>query len=130
VNPILELQGEMVERLKAVGLVGGRIYDKVPTNAAFPYVSFGNAFELDASVDCVDGEELSLRIDVWSRAGGSVEVLRVAGDVRNALDGQDLELEVNALVLLEHVRTDKMIDEDGITYHAILEFRAVVEMPA
>lgn len=128
-SPTLELTGAVVARLKEQGVAGGRVYDTVPAEQAFPYVSIGNSFEFRDDAECIDGVEVDFRLDVWSRAPGFPEALRVAEDVRAALHRADLSLEDNALVLIEHLRTDKLRDPDGLTSHAVVEFRAIVEQP-
>ncbi len=133
VSPTLDLQGAVVSRLKAdadvSSLIAGRVYDSVPVNAAFPYVSIGSSFELQDDADCQRAVEVSLRIDAWSRATGFPEVLRIAAAVRAALHDWSPNLPNTACVWVEHRRTDKLRDADGQTNHAILEFFAAIEHP-
>lgn len=130
-SPVLELQGAIVAALKAyaplAALVGSRIYDDVPPSATFPYVSLGPTDEVSDDADCIDASEITVQIDVWSRAIGAPESLKIAHEVRAAL--ATLSLTTNALVSLEHRNTRRLRDPDGLTNHAALDFLAVVEMP-
>ncbi|MCB1394387.1 DUF3168 domain-containing protein [Nitrobacter sp.] len=132
-SPSLELQGAIVARLKTfadlAGLVADRIYDRVPTAPAFPYVSLGPAQSVSDDADCITGFEITLQIDAWSRAVGFPEVKRVAEAVRAALHQHELPLADNALVSLEHRQTRDFRDPDGLTNHAAIEFVALVEQP-
>lgn len=128
-SPTLELTGAIVAQLKAAAVSGGRIYDKVPEGPTFPYVTIGSSFEIQDDADCIPGVEIDFRLHVWSRAPGFPECLRVAEATRAALHRQELTLDENAFVLVEHIRTDKLRDPDGLTSHAVVEFRAIVEQP-
>lgn len=127
-SPVLELQEAMVLRLKgAVAALAGRVYDGVPPAATMPYASLGPVDAAQEDADCIAGMEIVVQWDVWSTS--SAECMRAAEGVRAALHGYEPELEVNALVEIEHVRTARLRDPDGITFHAAVEFRAFIEQP-
>jgi Protein of unknown function (DUF3168) len=130
-NPELELQGEILKRLKAdaavTALVNGRIYDAVPQGAAFPYVSFGPCDATADDAECIDGLDIFQQIDCWSRGVGYPEVKKIADAVRSCLDDAPLPLPTNGLVFLEHRQTQTRRDPDGLTSHGILSFEASIE---
>lgn len=135
-SPTVELQTAIVTRLKndaaLSALVDGRIYDHVPltngkTSAKFPYVSFGPVDEISADATCITGFEITLQLDVWSRAQGFPECRQIVDLVRRALRNEELELTVNSLVDFTHRQTMTMRDPDGITSHGVLNFIALVE---
>lgn len=132
-SPTLELQSTMVTRLKAyaplTALIGARVYDSVPSSAAFPYVSFGPEQTIQDDADCSEGFEIFMQIDAWSRSVGFPEVKRVAEAVRGALHEYELPLIDNALISLVHRQTRVFRDPDGLTNHAAVEFVALVEQP-
>jgi hypothetical protein len=125
-NPELELQDAIVRALKAQGLV---VYDQVPTNAAFPYVSIGPVTTVQDDADCLEAMEITVQVDVWSRAVGVGEVGRMTDTVRRTLHRAEFELTDNALVMIEHTNSRRMRDPDGLTNHAAIELRALVETP-
>jgi len=124
----LELTRAIVAALKAANVAEGRVYDMVPPSAVFPYVSIGPSDEISVDADCVEASEITFQIDAWSRAPGFPEVLRVAEEVRVSLDDLEVNLVVNALVMIEHRVTRKFRDPDGLTSHAAIEFRAIIEL--
>jgi len=131
-SPTLELQGAIVTALKAAAgvtaLVGVRVYDMVPADSDFPYVSLGPTDEVSDDTDCTDGFEITLQIDCWSRKPGFPEVRQIADAVRQALK-PELTLTDNALFYLQHITTRTFRDPDGLTSHAALTFEAFAEQP-
>jgi hypothetical protein len=132
-SPSLELQGAIVVRLKAfaalTALIGTRVYDQVPSNPTFPYVSWGPDQSISEDADCITGFEVSIQVDAWSRTVGLSEVKRIAEAVRAALHDYDLPLADNALVSIRHTSTQNLKDPDGLTNHSVIEFTALVEQP-
>lgn len=132
-SPSLELQGAIVARLKAwaglSGTVNGRVYDAVPAGAAFPYITVGEGDETSDDADCIDGFEISLDIDIWSRANGYPEAKRISDEVREAIKSADLTLPTNALVEFRHRQTRFLRDPDGLTSHAVMTFEGFAEQP-
>ena len=108
-------------------LIGDRIYDGAPRNAAFPYVTIGRTSETDWSTSTEDGAEHRLTLDVWSRQSGKSECHAIAAAVRAALHDAALALDGHALVNLRCESIDTARDPDGITFHAVMRLRAVTE---
>jgi hypothetical protein len=137
-SAVLELQGAIVSLLKAdnavANIVGNRVYDHVPRSpqteaitAQFPFVGIASSDEQSELIDCIDGIDLSLDIDCWSREPGFPEVRRLAHAMRSALHDVDITLSENGLVLLQHRETRTFRDPDGLTSHAVLTFEAFLE---
>lgn len=130
-SPSLELQGAVIARLKSdatlAALVGNRIYDNVPQNAAFPHVTFEDSIDLPLREDCIPALDVSFQIDVWSRAVGFPECRLIADAIQLSLDDADMALDVNALVLITHDITRYLRDPDGLTRHAAMNFTAIIE---
>jgi len=130
-SPDLELQGAIVARLKAdtgiIALVDDRVYETIPIDTPFPYVSYAGSSETEDDADCILGSAISVQIDAWSRTVGFPECKRVCDAVRNALHDIDLELSINALVMIEHRQIRIFRDPDGLTNHGVIEFEAFIE---
>lgn len=137
-EPTLALQEAAIAHLKAdttvALLIAERIYDRIPGDPTrppppniFPYVRLGEDQDVPDLAECIDGSEIFATFHAFSRAVGKPEVKRVAGAVKRALHGADLTLDDNRLLLIEHFRTDFLTDEDGLTEHAIITFRALTE---
>ncbi|TPI39310.1 DUF3168 domain-containing protein [Mesorhizobium sp. B3-1-9] len=132
-SPSLELQGAIVARLKEVAgvtsLIGQRIYDTVPPNPIFPYVTFVPMDELSDDADCIKGFAITFDINVWSRAVGFPEAEKIGDAVRIGILEPELALAENALVYLQHRQTVFSRDPDGLTNRARMSFEAFAEQP-
>lgn len=132
-SPTYELQGQIVALLKASpdlsGIIGGRVYDRVPEGVQFPYVSFGPSDEASDDADCIDGFVVTMQLDAWSRDVGFPECRRITDAVRRALTVDAIQLTDNALVTFNHVTTRIFRDPDGLTSHGAITLEAFVEQP-
>lgn len=108
-------------------LGGASVYDEPPKDAAFPYVTLGDARVTDFSTGTEPGEEHSLTLHAWSRQGGHREAHLIAGALLAALDDAPLTLTDHRLVNLRFALADVRREKDGRTYHALVRFRAVTE---
>lgn len=108
-------------------MIGQRVYDDVPKEAEFPYVSTGSAWETPDDADCLASVEIGFRLDVWSRSVGFPEARSIAHRVRSILHQAEIDLPEGALAMLEYRRSDAMRDPDGKTSHIAVEFTAVIE---
>lgn len=136
-DPHLALQEAVLLALKddagvqACGL-GGRLYDEPPAQPTFPYLTFGEGQVLPDKADCVDGSEVFLVLDIWSRPArndGFQEAKAIAGAVVAALDdaGDGLTMDGHRLLDLQRADIQYLRDPDGKTRHVHLTFRAVTE---
>lgn len=135
----LALQGALFAVLSEPGspvaaLVGGRIHDRVPVDPAgrvkaeFPYITIRDAETADAGADCVDGEDITVTLHIWSRAVGSVEAKRIGGALKAALDRAELDLGAEvALVELQWRGAQYFTDPDGLTTHGVVTLLALTE---
>ncbi len=93
-DPALSLQIAILGILKADAavdaLVADRIFDRVPPDAVVPYISFGPRQAISDDALCLDGYEVFVQIDAWSRIVGQTEAQSIAGAVREAL--RDIEV--------------------------------------
>ncbi len=134
---LLAVKAALLDDAKIASLVEGRIFDRVPerqdgsADIATPYISFGSTDELPADVDCIDGVEITIQIDVWSAgddlAYSSAECRTISERVRRVLHDADLALQTNALASLSYVLKRILRDPDGVTHHGVIQFTAVVE---
>lgn len=128
-EPSLELQGAMVAALKGASppVSSGRVYDDVPENPVFPYISMGPCQVLPDKASCIDGSECYPQLDAWSRAVGFPEVKRIVKEVLAALDDRELVVPGFQLVLFEYVSVNYFHDPDGKTRHAAITFHALLQ---
>ena len=109
-------------------LLGGpKIYDEVPREAGFPYVTLGEARVSDFSTGTEPGEEHQVTLHAWSRQGGQREAHLISGALLQALDDAPLTLSEHRLVNLRFAVADMRREADGRTYHGFIRLRAVTE---
>ena len=130
-NSAAELQKAIFEALAANGplavLVGTRVFDHAPANAAFPYITFGGTSVYDWSTGTESGTEQLFTLQVWSKAKGKKEALEIMEIARATLHDAALELEGHKLVNLRLEFSDARYDDRNEAHHGLLRFRAVVE---
>lgn len=126
-----ELQKVIIQTLSndadVKDIVDGRVFDSVPLKAEYPYISLGPMTSNTTLADCLELDNISAQIDVWSRDISSKEMRELANAVRQALTKSELALEKNGLVLFIHESTRELRDPDGLTSHAAVNFEAVVQ---
>lgn len=132
--------GEDLQRLYYTTLTGtpaimalaNGVYDKItttPFGAKTAYISFGPTDSSEDDADCIYGQTVTMQIDVWSRAVGSLEAKTLTDLVRRALHRKSLELSDNALADTNVEATRVFRDPDGITTHGIVTVTALIEEP-
>ncbi len=108
-------------------LVGGRIFDRPPQDAAFPFVTLGDT---DVEPDGAGSEGAAihrLALSVWSRARGR----RETKEIMSAIDGV---LQDASLILTDHVLVNLQLERASVSYASEAEalrgrlvFRAYTE---
>ena len=130
-NSAAELQKAIFEALGAnatlAALVGTRVFDHAPANAAFPYITFGRTSVYDWSTGTESGTEHLFTLHVWSKAKGKKEALEIMELARGTLHDAALELEGHKLVNLRLEFSEARYDDRNEAHHGLLRFRAVVE---
>ena len=105
-----------------------KVYDDVPPNAVFPYVSWGPEQWINDDADCQEALEGSLQIDVWSKEIGYRQCSEITDAVRKALNHAPITLADNALVDLEVEQIRHMKDADERVRHGVVTIKAMVEV--
>ncbi|RJG46502.1 DUF3168 domain-containing protein [Mesorhizobium sp. DCY119] len=137
-DPVLELQGVIIQRLRSfaavTALVGQKSYDQPPLDqngnvqaTTYPYISIGPSNFQSEDADCIDGGEVMIQIDAWSIEPGHPQVRNIADAIRKAFRGSDITLAQNALATFEHWRTDYIAN--GTLKQASVRFTAIIEQP-
>ncbi len=131
-SPTLSLRAALFAALGAdaalLALLGGaRIYDVPPADAAFPFVTLGEAVAADWSTATEAGCEHALTLHAFSRSGGRAEAFALAAALGSALHDAPLALHGHRLANLRVTTSEVRREADGRTFHALVRFRAVTE---
>lgn len=114
-----EVQKALVTRIKAATAL--EVYDNVPANASFPYVTFGNITALSAASKDVRFFEYSVTLHIWDRSNGSISVRNIMTDITTNLDNTTLAMSNNNPSV--YFQSSTVIkDPDNVTNHGVLRF--------
>jgi hypothetical protein len=102
------------------------VYDAVPKGSAYPYVTVGEDVESEWDTKTDTGEDVDVVIHQWSRYQGRKEIKDLQSSIYTALHYQGLTLEHGAIVLLKWQSSETFMDEDGVTRHGVMRFRALL----
>jgi len=101
-----------------------RIYDIAPARPDFPFAVFGE-WRTSPLAGLPDAFEHDLRIRIYSRYEGRLEVREAMGAIHDALHDADLAPPGRSLVSLRFVFSDVFLRDSGRTWGGIMRFRAV-----
>lgn len=126
------IQRLIVDRLKAhagvTALVAGRVYDRAPKGASFPYISLGPTDAVRVPGDCKALRDVTVQVDIWSNyQKGKVEAKRIADAVEDALHEYDAEPDVGALIEMRVDSVRVFEDQDPAVTHGVVTVTAQVE---
>lgn len=128
--PARELQGAIYDVLTSdapfMAMVNA-VYDRIPENAQFPYVSFGPSSYAPNDAACIVAGEYTIQLDVWSRAVGSGEAYDIADAAKRLIHHADFSITDNALSSIRVTAMRHFSDPDGLTKHGVLTIRAFIE---
>ncbi len=127
----LELQKAMLAALKAdtslEGLIEGRIYDRVPPKATYPYVTLGSSNTYDWSTATERGSEHLFTLNIWNRADGRKSVLRIMHAIEQLLAAAQLRLDGHRLINLVPQSSQARAEDSRDGYLGVLRYRVVTE---
>lgn len=137
-----ELLRSMLDALRSTPAVNdvlqGRIFDRQPGRsaapiAAYPHLSVGPSTSIPDDFDCLDGEEITLQLDIWTSgddvAFASSQCREIANNIKRRLHNAELALTINALVTLTWSLTRIIDDPNPAIRHGAIQFTATVETP-
>lgn len=103
------------------------VYDGVPDDAPYPYISFGEKHTEPWDVFGQDGNDDRIMIYCWSQARGDEESLLVASRVNELLHGTSLDLTADGFdtvgFSLQLEMLDTMREPDGRTRKCISRYK-------
>lgn len=107
---------------------GANVFDQVPESNPFPRITIGDEQIVDDTNTCRAAWEVFEDVHCWSRPanGSKREVKKIAGQVVTAVLGI-AAIPGFTLVLIEHQTTRVFRDPDGLTEHAVVSFRALID---
>jgi hypothetical protein len=125
-----ELQKAIFAQLDGsiVGLSAANIsvFDDVPENTSYPYVVIGEETATNNGSKDLDGLEYTLTVHVWSNYRGRREIKEIMQSVYENLHDTAISVTGASLVNVRQEFNTTLAENDGITRHGVMRFRAVV----
>ena len=131
-SPALALQTGLRAALLAdadlvTALGGEQVFDDVPRDTTFPYITIGEIETRDWSTQTSRGNEHTVTVHVWSRYRGRKQVQDLIAEVDRILDGAAPPLANQRLVNLSTIFWTALREPDGEVYRGTVRLRAVTE---
>jgi len=92
------------------------VYDHVPQDSSYPYVSFGPFDANNADYLSDRKEEVSIYLSVWSEYRGQTEVMQIMSDIYTALHGKKPAMSAGRIVRILVRSRESNLEPDGVTY--------------
>lgn len=131
-NPgFFAVQDALYEALRAdagvQALLGdpARLYDHVPPDAAFPFVTLGDMQAETFDTSDHDGIMQRVTLHVWSRQRGRQECKVILEALHDRLHHRTLSITGRQHVLTRFMAAETLLDDDGLTYHALAQYRVI-----
>lgn len=99
------------------------VFDAPKLDQPFPFVVIGEDIISDYSTKDLVASEHRLAIHIWSRSPGRAEAKQLSSLVQTALTSP-LALTGFRLISLRFTLARMLVDPDGLTHQAIVEYRA------
>jgi hypothetical protein len=104
------------------------VYDDAPAEAAFPYITLGEATSDQGGDKSQDGERVTVTLHAWSRKSGRREVKELAAKVRAALHNTTLTVAGADPVQLRYEFSTDFLEPETMTKHAVIRFGADITL--
>lgn len=100
-----------------------RIFDHVPPEATFPFLTLGEAVAVPFDTKDRSGMSQTITLHVWSRYRGRKQVKDVLKAVYDTLHQGTLSVAGQDFVDCRFEAAETMLDDDGLTYHGVARYR-------
>ncbi len=123
--PTAALQAAVVKALNAKFDGRAKVYDRVPTKLALPYITIGT-IETNDDSHCDAAWECFVTCHSWSDKVGKPEINQLNSDIAEAL-GLEIDVAGFVCVLGEFQTADSFVEGDGLTMHGVVRCRYLID---
>lgn len=102
------------------------IYDDVPEGSVYPYVVIGEETTSNNGTKTLDGVEHTITLHVWSQYRGRREIKEIMQSVYEKLHNTAITVTGASLVNIRQEFSNTLAEQDGITRHGVMRFRAIL----
>jgi hypothetical protein len=107
-------------------LVGTRVYDHVPQETEFDYITIGEITAVDFSTKSFDGQESTVTFHAWSRYAGRKKAKQITGALYTLFHNNPVTVSGHNHFQMQFDFEDTFLDPDGLTYHGVIRFRSLI----
>ena len=112
--------------VSGIGSANVPVYDDVPEGSVYPYVVIGEETATNNGTKTLDGVEHTLTLHAWSQYRGRREIKEIMQSVYEKLHNTAITVTGASLVNIRQEFSNTLEEQDGITRHGVMRFRAVV----
>ncbi len=110
------------------GALACGVYDEVPQNAPYPYVTIGESIIVDDGTKTASGTEHASTFHVWSQSAGKKEAKLILAKIYDTLHEKSFVIEGQNLVSCRFdTEFSITLDPDGKTRHGSARYRINLE---
>lgn len=123
----------LVRNTALTTLIGaGRVFDDVPHagEAAakdYPYVVIGDQQGAEQGASDMDGADMTITIDAWSRGAGKQQMLGMLDCIYTALHDNGHSTETGQVIFLRYLGHETVPSGERETWHGLIRFRGLYQ---
>ena len=103
------------------------VYDIVPKEQLFPFITIGDVTQTDDSTKGVAGMDLTVTIHTWDQSDSRYRLKQIMGEVYRILHDTSYVVAGMNLINSRFEFSDVFKDPDGITTHGVQRFKIIVD---
>lgn len=105
------------------GVISVPVYDFVPQDTEYPYVTIGEDTALAWDTNTETGLEATLTIHTWTRDRGRKATKEIQKEIYDILHRATFGVSGGDMVGIDFEFSETLLDPDGHTHHGIQRFR-------
>jgi hypothetical protein len=128
-SALLELQKAVYAQLTGDATLMAKVtgvFDAVPDDQAFPYVTIGDETETGFNAFSKTGKAVVLTLHVWSQYRGFKQADEILVRINELLDGAALTVTGYTSTAMQFMSSEHLRDPDGLTRHVVARFNCLV----
>lgn len=128
-SPSLDLQDMIFKRLTSDPNVTWPVFDRAPTQQTMPFIDFGAEDVQEDDAECIVGTDHQFQVNLYHSEAGMADLKDMMWHVKKSLHNYPGELTDNALHSIRFIRSTVIEEPDGVNYHGVVQFEAMIEEP-
>lgn len=126
-SPLWPIQVAVRTVLLADTQLTADVYDHVPEDATFPYITVGEATEVADNTHQTFGHQSTVTLHIWTKARSHKPGLEILQHVKRLLDRQPLDVDGRHTVQVRHEFAQTLRDPDPEIRHIPVRFRVTTQ---